>query len=275
VEKSITACRLAIKKNPESADFHRELGDALRYRGRIKDAIAAYRHSLKLNKNLTAARYFLAALGGANKFPSMPPDVVVEIFDEYAENFDIELVQDLKYQAPPLLSQTVQSVLGKSKRKFDVLDVGCGTGLCGPHFHPLAKRLDGVDLSPKMVAKAKERGLYNRLVVGDLCDFLESASASYDLVIATDVTIYFGSLQPIFSAAYTALRSKGWFGFTIECHEGSDYSLTETGRYVHAGEYIKAEVSRAGFLITKKEDCVLRLEDGKPVKGAVYVISKE
>ena len=52
--------------------------------------------------------------------------------------------------------------------KLAILDLGCGTGLAGLAFQPLAARLDGVDLSPAMIEKARARGIYDHLDVADL-----------------------------------------------------------------------------------------------------------
>jgi ubiquinone/menaquinone biosynthesis C-methylase UbiE len=51
----------------------------------------------------------------------------------------------------------VAKYLNKSQ---EILDLGCGTGLCGAWFTDYSARLVGVDLSPKMieVAKKKVRG---------------------------------------------------------------------------------------------------------------------
>ena len=44
-------------------------------------------------------------------------------------------------------------------RGRDVLEVGCGTGLLLSRLAPNARRAEGVDLSPGMLAKARDRGL--------------------------------------------------------------------------------------------------------------------
>ena len=49
-------------------------------------------------------------------------------------------------------------------KQLDVLDAGCGTGLCGPLLAPYARRLIGVDLSEGMLALAKEKHVYDALI---------------------------------------------------------------------------------------------------------------
>ena len=62
-------------------------------------------------------------------------------------------------------------------------------------------RLAGVDLSAAMIAKARERGVDDRLVVGDArrCS-IASRLASFDLIVAADALVYIGDLAPLFAA---------------------------------------------------------------------------
>ena len=41
-------------------------------------------------------------------------------------------------------------------KQLDVLDAGCGTGLCGPLLAPYARRLVGVD-SPEACSRGRKR----------------------------------------------------------------------------------------------------------------------
>ena len=75
-----------------------------------------------------------------------------------------------------------------------VLDLGCGTGLAGAAFRPFADWLVGVDLAPAMLAKARGKGLYDRLVEDDVMRFLAGEAAieaRYHLILAADVFVYF------------------------------------------------------------------------------------
>ena len=53
-----------------------------------------------------------------------------------------------------------------------ILDAGCGTGLAGKKLREKASRLVGVDISPKMLIKAEEKGIYDELVEMELVTFL-------------------------------------------------------------------------------------------------------
>ena len=89
------------------------------------------------------------------------------VFDRYAENFDAHLQGQLQYRAPEMLAQVIGAARTDDKL-LDILDLGCGTGLCGPLFKPIANSLAGVDLSPNMIEKCKARTQRVRLFAGSL-----------------------------------------------------------------------------------------------------------
>ncbi|MCX4239251.1 class I SAM-dependent DNA methyltransferase [Paraliomyxa miuraensis] len=65
------------------------------------------------------------------------------------------------------------------RRDLDVLDAGCGTGLCAPLLRPLARTLVGVDLSGKMLDQARRRGGYDELIEAELTEMLDAHAARY------------------------------------------------------------------------------------------------
>jgi len=69
-------------------------------------------------------------------------------------------------------------------RGAEVLEVGCGTGLILRRLAPLAKRVVGVDLSEKMLERARERGF--EVVQADATK-LPFADASFDLAVSFKV----------------------------------------------------------------------------------------
>src|SRR5256885_7102352 len=101
--------------------------------------------------------------------PLVPPAAVAGLFDKYAENFDQHLQGKLEYRAPELLVDAIAAT--KPQKPLDILDLGCGTGLCGPLLRPMASTLCGVDLSPAMIEKCKARGVYDRL---ELCELVQA-----------------------------------------------------------------------------------------------------
>ncbi len=273
-DAAITCFERALDLEPNMPEAILTLGEAWYGRGQIKKALGLYRRCLELNPGNPEAEHMVAALSGGPK-PTRASDAYVEsLFDRFAEDYDRKLLEDLKYRGPQLLLEAVTEVLPRSPPRLDILDLGCGTGLAGLRLRPLARRLEGVDLSPKMVARARERGIYDALSVAELTEALEVAERKFDLLVAADVFVYIGDLEPVFAAAAGALRPGGLLAFTVEWRRGAGYGLIGSGRYAHNPAYLRKCGRSAGFKEISCTEAELRLEFGKPVKGYVSVMRK-
>jgi predicted TPR repeat methyltransferase len=192
-------------------------------------------------------------------------------FDSFASSFESKL-ERLSYRAPALIAAMVQDSGVEQTRCLDVLDAGCGTGLCGSIIAPFARRLLGVDLSQGMLAHAKEKNVYDQLTKSELTEYLRDHGESFDLIVSADTLVYFGDLTGIISALGEALRPNGLAVFTLErtvadnC--GADYSLQPHGRYSHAPAYVERLLAFSG-LQSKIIQADLRTEAGAPVPGLV------
>ncbi|CAM9448829.1 unnamed protein product [Laminaria digitata] len=98
-----------------------------------------------------------------------PREYVVGLYNSYAETFDSHLQGALGYRTPTVIVETL-GVLFPGKRWARCLDLGCGTGLSGQAASSVCHRLAGVDLSPAMVQRARQKKVYHRLLVGDVTD---------------------------------------------------------------------------------------------------------
>ena len=199
---------------------------------------------------------------------------VTALFDVYAPSFDDSLRGLLAYRAPERLVEAVQTALG-GRRGLDVLDLGCGTGLAGPLLRPLARHLEGVDLSPGMLDKARERGVYDALWAGEITSTLAASTASYHLLIAVDVLVYFGTLEPLFACVTPRLAPGGLFAFTVEKGSAPGYQLQPTARYAHGLDYVRACARAAGLRAVVEREAPLRRQSGQPVLGHVVVLTRD
>ncbi len=169
---------------------------------------------------------------------------------------------------------------GRRMGSLTILDAGCGTGLCGPLLRPFAQRLDGVDLSPQMLNRAKETACYDQLAEAELTAFLNQRPARYDIVVAADTLCYFGDLETVFAAAAGALKPGGGFIFTVETAgdetdaEGQAYRIIPQGRYAHTEAYLRRLARQAELQIETLQHGVLRQEMGRSVQGMIAILSK-
>ncbi len=216
--------------------------------------------------------YLMKAIVGDTAIERSPTKYIVEYFDSFAPGFDAKLSGVLGYDVPKKLCWMVAEAT-EPEHKYRALDAGCGTGLCGPLLRPLSWELTGVDLSPKMLEEAAKRGVYDRLVCEELTAFLNRCAGSFDLVVAADVMVYIGNLEPIFFAAAMAIRPGGLFAFSTESCEGANYKLQASGRFAHSSEYVR-DVAAAAFPEHACEETTIRLEAGVRLPGNLFLFRR-
>lgn len=228
---------------------------------------------LRIDPSHPEAQHHLAALGKLPANDRASRAYLVKLFDDFADTFD-DTLDSLGYEGPRLLSEAVLRCQRDVPADLDILDLGCGTGGSAIHLHSWATRLEGVDLSPRMLDKARSLSLYDHLHCSDMLDYCQSHEGVYDLVFAADSINYFGRLDELFSGIHHTLRPGGLFGFFVETMEeaGADgYRLEPHGRFSHQVEYVNACLESAGFFAADHDEAVIRSEVGRPVRAILYV----
>lgn len=263
--------RRALALKPDYLEVYESLGMLLYRQDRIADAAKVYQAWARMDPSSSMAAHMAAATSGEG-IPERGSDAyVTETFDRFAATFDSNLA-NLGYRAPQLVAAALIEALGAGAKVDAVLDAGCGTGLCGELLRPLARRLEGVDLSSKMVDGARSKGFYDELHVGELVAFMRGYSAAFDAVVSADTFVYFGALQDAFAAAAQCIKPGGFLVMTLEeMGEGiaGNYNLEPHGRYCHRLDYVRDTLGSAGFRLFRSDEQVLRRERGADVRGLV------
>jgi len=244
--------------------------EVLRALKRTPESIAAYRQALKFGGDAELIKYNLAGLGAEPQPAAAPEHYVVGLFDTYADQFDKDLLGNLKYRTPKALANTVTRLA--TADGLDILDLGCGTGLMGEELRALKRTLTGVDLSPNMLEKARQRGIYDELIASDLIKYLAAQHQAFDIAVAADVLIYIGDLSSVFAGVRQALRDHGLFCFSVERADEGDFVLRGTLRYAHSIDYLRALAQQHRFVVEAVETHVLRQDAGADIDGYVAVM---
>lgn len=265
------AYRRALGLDPRSTLALKHLGVLLQERDQLDAAAECFQTILDTNPKDEVARHMLAATTG-DTTTRAPAGYVTRLFDDYADRFD-EHLGTIDYHVPKLIRDGLLEVAGGDQPRWRVLDLGCGTGLCGEVVRPLAATLTGVDLSSRMIAKARERAVYDSLIVGSMDDALEGREQAFDLIIAGDVFTYVGELSNVLAGCASALPVGGFLAFSVESGEDGNYQLRPTGRYAHSMEYIASATSELRLSLVYRRDIVLR-NDPVPIPGHIVVFSK-
>lgn len=198
----------------------------------------------------------------------MPDAEVKASFDAYAPDFDRH-IRSLEYRGPELVAEVLARRLPAADARLDVLDGGCGTGLSAALLRPYARQLTGVDLSPAMLDRARETGLYDTLVEGELGAFLAAHPAAFDVCVLVDVLIYFGDLHAIVACAGRSLRAGGLLAFSVEKSDRPGSHLHSTGRYSQHAGHVQAALTAAGFVAIEQTEANIRTESNAAVVGLI------
>jgi predicted TPR repeat methyltransferase len=273
-EDAVTSFKKALEIRPDYAEAHRNLGQTFRKQGRMEEAKKSYARALEINPGLDDVSYSLSALSGETT-EKAPESYVRKLFDSYAKGFDDHLANKLGYKIPALMRKSVDGVTDVQETFQRALDLGCGTGLVAESFLDRIKKIDGVDLSPKMLEQAETKAVYNTLYRQDLLEFLEGPEiqeSEYDLVLSADTFIYVGRLDQIFAAVGRALKDGGLFVFSVEQLDKGDYKLLSSGRYSQSNAYITNLATDYGFSIVICDPVVIRTENNQPIPGNIFIL---
>lgn len=273
-EPALESYHRAVSINPGHLDAYNNLGNVLADLGRADQAVAAFRIVSELDPENPNARHMAAALSGETT-DAAPPAYVRELFDAHAAMYDCYILDQLGYNAPAAIRTLIEDLAdGKTPSFARALDLGCGTGLTGQAFEDLVDCWVGVDLSPNMLEVAGGKNLYDQLHAAEMGEFLGAPTDgdSFDLVVAGDVFAYTGDLDPLFAGVRRRISDDGLFAFTTERADGGGYVLAPTGRYGHDDRYIRDLALFRKFDIVAHGTRTIRVENGVPVIGSVFVL---
>jgi predicted TPR repeat methyltransferase len=210
---------------------------------------------------------------------AMSADYVRAVFDQNASKFDDALAA-LAYSAPQMLADAVAEVCrgtDRPARFATMLDLGCGTGLSGAAFRSMVDWMEGVDLSPAMIAQARRKNLYQKLDAGDLTESLDRhlrEDARFNLVVAADVFVYCADLTLIAALIHDVLAPGGLFAFTVETHDAGGVILGPKLRYAHGEPHVRAALAGAGLTVRRLMPVSTRMEAGQPVPGLLVLAER-
>ena len=272
-DEAIEAYKKAISIKPDYAEAYNNIGNTLIAEGKLEEAAEAYNKAIAIKPDYGSAKHMLSALSGTTP-KTAPREYVEELFDDYSEKFEDSLVNKLEYKTPKL----IRNILIKSdsnKSLGSILDLGCGTGLFGLEIKDHCSKLEGIDLSNKMLSVAKQKNVYDTLSQSDIVEYLSSTPLDFDYYVALDVFIYVGDLSEIFRLIKSRNRKSGKLVFSTEHSEVDGYHILESGRYSHSKTYIESLCKEFDYKIVHFSTADLRKEKGDFLTGGIYILEFE
>lgn len=276
---ALAALDRALVLRPDDHAAWTQRGSVLALLRRDADAAQSFREALRHGGDAELNGWYLASLAGAANEAAAPRVYVEALFDDYARDFEQHLVDALDYRGHRLIAEQLQRC-APGRRFLSALDLGCGSGLCGVELRPHCDRLAGIDLSTQMLARAQARGCYDRLTQAEVVEHLRSLpDAALDLVVAGDVFIYLGRLEPVFAELRRVLRPAGLFVFTLECtsDEAIDLQAGDALRGTrsrHSARYTRALADAGGLAVRAIDAATIRREQQQDVAGLVVCIER-
>ena len=268
----------AVELAPNFASAWFTLGEIREQLGQHDEAIAAFHQARAADSDDRHGASLRLMRLGAEQLSDMPQAYVQALFDQYAPRFETSLVGDLGYRGPALLFRAVLAVRAAARKPAffkRAIDLGCGTGLAATAFAKEVDRFTGIDLSPRMIERARATGHYAELEVADMVQGLRSKpDASADLILAADAMVYVADLAPVLAEVSRVLAPGGLLAFTVETHRGEGVVIGGGLRYAHSAPYVRASVEAAGLKLSQCEDLSARNEDDVPAPGLVVVATK-
>jgi predicted TPR repeat methyltransferase len=277
VDAALTAYRQAIFLAPYNGSAYQDLGNALATQKRFDEALSVYQRWLTLEPDNPVIHHMISAYRGTLTPDRASDGYVQKTFDSFSETFD-DVLSKLDYHAPALVGEKLAQLLDIPQQNLDILDAGCGTGLCATYLKPYARHLVGVDLSAGMLAKAAMRDSYDELQQAELTAFLATHPDAFNCIVCADTLCYFGALEVFMQTATLAMRSGAYLVFTLENMLADDnvspYFLHPHGRYSHTENYARETMQAVGLRLLDISYVTLRKESDKPVHGLLVAAMK-
>lgn len=262
-----------ILLDPRHAAAHTNLGAILLRIGKRKQAIEQYHRALELDSKNEVVRFLLQAIEGPHGPDQTPHEYVVNLFDNYAIQYDQHLVGRLHYTLP----QQMRILYDKVKNKVGgiaILDIGCGTGLVGEAFVDSSSYLAGVDISQSMIEKARYKDFYDRLTVCDLHEYHSAREQGFDLITAAEVFSYIGNLDKTLEKCQELLGKSGLLIFSLEYTDVYPYLLQETARFAHSNRYIEELAQKYQFTIKHCQQITSRQQEEEAMIESLFALQK-
>jgi len=146
------------------------------------------------------------------------PDDNRQLYAKWADTYETIFVATQKYRYPQAISEVFHNVI-TSANISSVVDIGTGTGLTGMYLSSLRPNLiiDGVDISPEMLTKAREKkrldgsSVYQLLLEKDMSKPAVTPNSPYDALICSG-TFTHGHLGPeALDNLIKLVRPDGWY----------------------------------------------------------------
>ena len=181
-----------------------------------KKAKKFFMQALNSKKNFQEVYYYLAKIDDSCEIDNIPILILRERFNYMSSYYVEEYIN--QYKAHKIAFNEIISYFHNRINIIDILDVGCGTGVCA-HFlkiNHIGNQIIGVDISNDMLDIARncyahDKAVYDQLFNMEITEYLNSYDnkEKFDLILSIDSSCYQRSLYESFAMYKNTLKVGG------------------------------------------------------------------
>ncbi|MFV2058511.1 MAG: tetratricopeptide repeat protein [Thiohalomonadales bacterium] len=273
------ACYQRVLEIDENyAPAYNQLGDYYRAEQDHGKAIDCYQSCLQLLEIDHLGVGIKLALLNEGKIPERSPaHLIVDSYESKASTWDSDVKRaTMEFLGPQIIKEELDALYTDqaSPTELRILDLGCGTGLCGDYLAPLSNQLDGVDLSPHMLRIAEQKGQYTHLYCEEIEAYLQACNTKYELITASGVMIFFGDLNGIHIKIRDCLTAGGLFVFTTYFSHDDDINIRNNLHFSHSERHLRRCAQQNSLEIMSIREVVHEYDFGAAQKGFVVALKR-
>ena len=183
--------RFVCWRNPKNFIAHYLQGKSYVFAGKYEKAIKPLKIALANKPELDEAKFLLATCGEKVDIEEIPPSILIEHLDKAAEVYDSEVIE--QSELTPLVSKVVEEYF-EGKQGFGVLHLDCRAGDAPAAIFSRSDHMVGTDPSLKMLSKARDKRVDDRLVYNELVgktarDYLDICEKKFDIIFSTNLSL--------------------------------------------------------------------------------------
>lgn len=254
ISDAILRFRMVSFLTPENPDAHYNLGRCFIMAGENDNAKKQFEKTIQMKKNYAGVQYQIDKLEKPESINNIPADIITEKCESIAESYNEEAQENDLNRSSALVKLALANIEDKNPN-LQVLDLGCGTGICGEILFSkeVTKNITGVDLCPEMLKATKRikidgTSVYDFLEKQEINDYLSKNKKSFDLIISDDAFHYLGDMEKTASMLKKSLNAKSILAFTARENLSDGYKLDiSKDKFDYSSKYIKETLKKAGF----------------------------
>ena len=267
---AIRRFKMALWLDKEMHEVHFPMGMCYAALMQQEKAIEHLRVALSYDAQNEKAWFILATLDlaqvpEAHRPRTMPRDIAEPYFDNFALTYDASQTEQ-RYQGHVIAAEWLGKFLDGARLDYELMDLGCGTGLVGQVMHARMAKVIGVDVSRMMAMIASERRseggvrYYDDVMHTEIRAYMAQVTEPFcDVVSMVRTPAYLGAIDDIIAQSAKAVRSGGFVVMVYEPYvqEAGFGIVPATGKFGHSEAYIRGACEAAGLNVRALETVAL------------------